>query len=135
MDNYNYPVGADTKDAPWNQVELSKKEFEVVTSQTLRKSTTVHTSDYTLEEDWDDDLGKVAVVNVQDTDWSQAYQEEHASVVDLLWECKRIAQELYDIHKDFANTPTNRKEMQELKYIMSECDGWITDDFEVTQDS
>ena len=21
MDNYNYPMGADTKDAPWNQVD------------------------------------------------------------------------------------------------------------------
>lgn len=26
MDNYNYPMGADTKDAPWNQVDNPERE-------------------------------------------------------------------------------------------------------------
>ena len=26
MDNYNYPAGSDTSDAPWNQADLPEKE-------------------------------------------------------------------------------------------------------------
>lgn len=36
-DNYNYPMGADTPDAPWNQEEKTE-EVEIVVSQTLSKT-------------------------------------------------------------------------------------------------
>ena len=35
MNNYDYPLGSDTKDAPWNQEKLPEKEIEVTISVTL----------------------------------------------------------------------------------------------------
>lgn len=51
MDNYNYPIGADTTDAPWNQVEHPEKEVEVTISVTLSKTTKVRVNDYKMGED------------------------------------------------------------------------------------
>ena len=48
MDNYNYPAGADTPDAPWNQSDLPEKEIEVLVSITLSKTVKVKVSDYEI---------------------------------------------------------------------------------------
>ena len=48
MDNYNYPIGSDTKDAPWNQKELPEKEIEVTVYITLSKTVKIKVSDYTI---------------------------------------------------------------------------------------
>lgn len=45
MNNYDYPVGSDTPDAPWNEDEL--EEIEVTISITCSKSTTIH-----VPKDW-----------------------------------------------------------------------------------
>ena len=37
-DNYNYPLGADNPDAPWNQKENPEREIEVTVSVTLSKT-------------------------------------------------------------------------------------------------
>ena len=49
MDNYNYPMGADTADAPWNQVEPEPIEVEVTVSITLSKTVKVYVDDYIQE--------------------------------------------------------------------------------------
>ena len=133
MDNYNYPAGSDTKDAPWNQEEPNAKEFEVTISQTLSKNVIVSTTDYDEEEDWDDDMGKCTTVDTSNTDWQKAYQNNHETIVDLLCECGKMARELYDMRKDQANTPENRREMKRLQYIMNECIEWNLDEYEVVQ--
>ena len=50
MDNYNYPVGADTPDAPWNQVDNPEKEIEVTVSVTLSKTVRINVSDYEITD-------------------------------------------------------------------------------------
>lgn len=55
MDNYNYPMGADTPDAPWNQVDPEPREIEVTVSITLSKTVKVEVTDYTAEEDYDEE--------------------------------------------------------------------------------
>lgn len=47
MNNYDYPLGADTKDAPWNQVDNPEREIEVTVSVTLSKTVKIKVSDYT----------------------------------------------------------------------------------------
>lgn len=37
MDNYNYPIGSDNSNAPWNQEPLKSQSVEVVVSITLSK--------------------------------------------------------------------------------------------------
>ena len=58
MDNYNYPMGADTKDAPWNQVDNPEREIEVTVSVTLSKTVKIKVSDYEITDSGKDEDGK-----------------------------------------------------------------------------
>lgn len=55
MDNYNYPMGSDTSDAPWNQEDIPEKEIEVLVSVTLSKSVKVRVNDYKVNCGQDDE--------------------------------------------------------------------------------
>ena len=48
----NYPIGADTPDAPWNQVENPEKEVEVTISITLSKTVKIKVRDYKIEQEF-----------------------------------------------------------------------------------
>ena len=56
MDNYNYPIGADNPDAPWNEVELPAIDTEVTVSITISKTIKVPVIDYTIDEEGYPDL-------------------------------------------------------------------------------
>ena len=58
MDNYNYPMGADTKDAPWNQADNPQREIEVTVSVTLSKTVKIKVSDYTITDSGKDEDGE-----------------------------------------------------------------------------
>ena len=58
MDNYNYPMGADTKDAPWNQVDNPKREIDVTVSVTLSKTVKIKVSDYEIIDSGKDEDGE-----------------------------------------------------------------------------
>lgn len=45
-DNYNYPAGADTPDAPWNQQEPTEKVFDLEVGYILTKTAQVSSVDY-----------------------------------------------------------------------------------------
>ena len=53
MNNYDYPIGSDGPDAPWNQVDPEPRQVEVTVSITLSKTVKVEVTDYTAEEDYD----------------------------------------------------------------------------------
>ena len=50
MNNYDYPMGADTPNAPWNQVDPEPRKIKVTVSITLSKTVEVEVDDYTTEE-------------------------------------------------------------------------------------
>ena len=58
MDNYNYPMGADTKDAPWNQVDNPEREIEATVSVTLSKTVKIKVSDYEITDSGKDEDGE-----------------------------------------------------------------------------
>lgn len=58
MDNYNYPMGADAKDAPWNQVDNPEREIEVTVSVTLSKTVKIKVSDYEITDSGKDEDGE-----------------------------------------------------------------------------
>ena len=58
MDNYNYPMSTDTKDAPWNLVDNPEKEIEVTVSVTLSKTVKVKVSDYEITDSGKDEDGE-----------------------------------------------------------------------------
>lgn len=113
MDNYNYPMGADTKDAPWNQVDNPEREIEVTVSVTLSKTVKIKVSDYSITDSGKDEDGKY----FEDIDYSKC---------DL----KRAVEEQITLPQDA------------YKYVKGEFDndqyndlkGWCVDDFEVIID-
>lgn len=54
----NYPIGADTPDAPWNQVENPEREVEVTISITLSKTVKIKVKDYEIVNSGKDEDGE-----------------------------------------------------------------------------
>lgn len=113
MDNYNYPMGADTKDAPWNQADNPEREIEVTVSVTLSKTVKIKVSDYEITDSGKDEDGEY----FEDIDYSNC---------DL----KRAVEEQITLPQDA------------YKYVKGEFDndqyndlkGWCVDDFEVIEE-
>ena len=76
MNNYNYPMGADTPDAPWNQVEPEPRKVEVTVSITLSKTVEVEVTDYTAEEDYDEDGYNGINYDYSECDLEQAVRDQ-----------------------------------------------------------
>ena len=66
MDNYNYPIGSDTPEAPWNQVDNPEREIEVTVSVTLSKTVKIKVSDYEITDSGKDEDGE----HFEDIDYS-----------------------------------------------------------------
>lgn len=151
MDNYNYPLGADTKDAPWNQEELPELKFNVCISQTLSKTTTVMTNDYIdggVSEDADHDSeGNWFTYYTQDppdtseTNWRQAYTDEHLTPLQLIAELKKLKEreaktitELLSTAVDELSVRKYKRQLSSVTYSINECDGWVEDECEIIED-
>ncbi len=66
MDNYNYPIGSDTPEAPWNQADNPEREIEVTVSVTLSKTVKIKVSDYEITDSGKDEDGE----HFEDIDYS-----------------------------------------------------------------
>ena len=76
MNNYDYPMGADTPDAPWNQVDPEPRKIEVTISITLSKTVEVEVTDYTAEEDYDEDGYNGINYDYSECDLEQAVRDQ-----------------------------------------------------------
>lgn len=113
MDNYNYPMGADTKDAPWNQVDNPEREIEVTVSVTLSKTVKIKVSDYSITDSGKDEDGEY----FEDIDYSKC---------DL----KRAVEEQITLPQDaykYVKGEFNNDQRNDLE-------GWDVDDFEVIEE-
>lgn len=121
-----YPIGAEhDSSAPYNQKDTSVKEFDVVISQTLSKSTTVYTNDYKEEVD-EDEEGKRLVTNTSDTNWLEAYKENHLTLPNLLRNVREILKD--NLRK------SKWDEKKNLKFYIDELSNWVEDEIEVVKD-
>ncbi len=107
-DNYNYPVGADTPSAPWNQEENPEREIEVTISVTLSKTVKIKVSDYDVIDSGKDEDGNY----FEDIDYS------NCNLKGAVEEQIALPQNAYiyvkskpEVHEDLSN--------------------WCVDDFEV----
>ncbi len=122
--NYDYPAGADSTDAPWNEFSKPDMSFGVVVSQTLSKSDVVSTNqydDYFIGRDRAGD----AVVDYDTTnvDWENEWLRQSISIGELLDMLKRYVLE------DMEKTPhTDKKRIDYLERVMDACDGWVVDE-------
>lgn len=123
--NDNYPLGADTPYAPWNEQEVPEEQFGVCISQTLSKSTEVTTNDYVPVVDQDED-GYYDYNDTSDTDWKKAYENEHLTPLQLIGEFKDfLTKHLPDLK--------GKDEHRRAKELISECSNWVEDDFVVIE--
>ena len=111
MDNYNYPMGADTKDAPWNQVDNPEEEIEVTVSITLSKTVKIKVSDYQITDSGKDEDGEhFEDIDYSDCDLKSAVKEQITLPQDGY---------LY-VRGDHGNSK-----------LIEDLSGWNVDDFEV----
>lgn len=111
-DNYNYPLGADNPDAPWNQEENPEREIEVTVSVTLSKTIKVKVSDYDIINSGKDEDGEYfEEVDYSNCDLKSAV-EGQIVLPQKAW--------------DYIAPKTN----EDVKAIF-DLKGWNVDDFEV----
>lgn len=108
MDNYNYPWGADTPDAPWNQSDPEPKEVDVTVSITLSKQITIKVDDYKEYTEQNED-GIYTTVDFSDCDLKEA-----------------VKKQIYLPHEshEHVNVITVKNDLKD----------WCVDDFEVILD-
>ena len=136
MESGYYPLGAEhDPNAPYNQVDLPEMEFKVTATFSVDKEVTVRTSDYVVEEDWDDDMGKCESIDTSDTNWIATYQEQHESIEDLLCAFKELLDEHITtmINDMQCHIEIDKARLKRFQYLKSECEGWVTHDFEVVE--
>lgn len=127
-DNYNYPPGADTPDAPWNEVEIPEIEVRCEVSVTLtKKDLSVFTDNYINNGD---ECGDEYEILDSYNELAEKVGEQHYSLTDLL-------NELADyIKRDLcADLPEKRK--RELREMLADAEGWEeycveVDEYEIT---
>ena len=111
MNNYNYPAGADTRDAPWNEEDNPTKDIIVTVSITLSKTLPIKVSDYKIVDSGIDEDGN----SFQDIDYSDC---------DLKG---AVEEQIILPHKACIHVLPHSKVCDDLA-------GWNVDEFEVILD-
>lgn len=119
MSSGYYPAGAENDpNAPYNQVEVREREFDIECEFVMRKYVTVTTNDY--EPDYDDEDGREDA-NTENTDWAQAFAESgHFTIQDLIDELREYVKE------DMKTCAPNTGKGAHLERLLEACNGWET---------
>lgn len=142
MNNYDYPIGTDTPDAPWNDTSVHQDpvKADVMVSYSMSKSTVIETDDY-IEEPIEDEDSCIAVgCNLDNTNWEEAFNSDPNAlgIPDLLSILEEHATVQYLIYKDALELNPNDKQAQRLvrKYerIRKACQEWHVDEFIVERE-
>lgn len=113
--NYDYPLGTDNPNAPWNQEENPEREIEVTVSVTLSKTIKVKVSDYDIIDSGKDEDGE----SFKDIDYSTCNLEKAVKEQIVLPQ---------DAWKSLDYSLKNKSK------IINDLKDWIVDDFEIIQE-
>ena len=147
-DNYNYPYGADNENAPWNQVDVPEKEFEVTCSQSLSRTVSIWTNNYIpgasgCDYEPDGEGGYCACGwqdpdDTSDTCWSDEYKiNGYKTPLELIGLLKEyLEKDLRNLQRDMLPNDSSFKATQarKLKVLIEECDCWTEDECEFEND-
>ena len=124
-DNYNYPPGADTPSAPWNQPgDPEPIDLELEVTMCLTHKTVVSTTNYTDFAE-DEEGYSEREIHDGDKDVMAYYKSQHKSIPELLGElAKYIKGELEC--KDISS-----QRRYELNDMLLTCEGWSVNDIEI----
>ena len=141
--SYNDPA------APWNQEDVPEKEFEVTCSQSLSRTATVWTSNYTPGAsgvDYEPDGDGVYCASgwqdpddTSDTNWAEEYESNgYKTPLQLIQMLREyLEKDLRDIQKDMLPNDRSFKatKARQLKGLIEECDCWTEDETEYIEES
>lgn len=120
-----YPPGAEfDPNAPYNEVSMPEKAFDVCVSQTLSRDTSIYTNDYCPE--FDEETGHTDA-NTEYTDWKKAYCDAAMTPLDIIGAAEKIAKALLEQGQ-------TRVGGVYLKGLVSDCEGWNEDELEVIEE-
>ena len=130
MDNYNYPLGADNANAPWNQSDPEEEVREVEFSCILKRVAEVGTTDYiagSTYPEWDD--GRYIAVteepNFDNTNWLEEWKNQEYTPIDLIEKLKEISETLA---KDEMPQRPEGSRKNYWKVLAQACQGWAQED-------
>ena len=128
MNNHDYPMGSDTKDAPWNEPTPQKqKDFSCVVLHELKKVMKVPTDQYHEYKEKGEDGEYIHEIDTGDVDWNDEYKQNCYTINDLLHELEGYIQDDLKRYRGFK-----RKEKQ-LNEMLEACKGWETENIYVEQ--
>lgn len=125
--NSDYPIGTDTPLAPWNQVSVPGIERDCEVIETISRRTTLSTTDYSIEDGWNDEFGKCMVTDTSETDWNEEYSSQEYTVLELIAKLKSYVEE------DIKNTQPNTDKAIKLRRLLDACKGWEQVELEVEE--
>ena len=124
MDNYP-PGAANDPNAPYNEVEVPEREFDVTISMSLSRTVQCYTNKYIPEVD--DENGHL-YVDTSDTPWSEVYGDNHKTIPELLEELKKYIQKDLDNLADDETKMDKAFHRRRLEFLLTECDEWTVDE-------
>lgn len=125
-DSDYYPPGAyNDPNAPYNEIDVPERSFNVCISQTLSKSTDIITDDYNPEFDEEDGY---TYANTEDTDWEEAYEKAHYTPLELIEKFKEL------LINHLPDPVVDINKYREWKHLISECEDWEEDEIVVMED-
>ena len=111
-----YPAGAyNDPSAPYNEVSIPERDFDVNVCQTLEKYVTVTTDDYIPEyDDWD----RSVHYDTSETNWLEAYNDNDyhtpLQLIELFKQC---------LEENLKNGVVF-KSPKYTENLIKECEGW-----------
>lgn len=118
-DNYNYPAGADTPNAPWNRQDVPEINVDCDMTVILVKSAVpVVTDQYTKDESGYTEITDGGL------DLIKRYKQQHFSITDMLSELKQ-----YITDEISTDIPASRR--QRLTDMLDDCQNWQIEDVDV----
>ena len=124
MDNYP-PGAANDPNAPYNEVEVPEREFDVTISMSLSRTVQCYTNKYIPEVD--EENGHL-YVDTSDTPWSEVYGDNHKTIPELLEELKKYIQKDLDNLADDETKIDKAFHRRRLEFLLTECDEWTVDE-------
>lgn len=123
-----YPPGAEFDcSAPYNEVEVPERDFDVEVVETLTRTVSVTTQKYVPEFDEEDGH---TYANTDDTDWQEVYTDNYMPLAKLMEEMKKeteafvndIEQQLKVCKQEDRFRLTQRR--RRLKELVANMEGW-----------
>ena len=124
-DNYNYPPGADTPDAPWNQREPEPIKVLCDVSFTVYKQVTVETTNYEIDNDIDDYKDIILLDGYKGIE--ELVDESHYPITVLLGELAKY------IQGELAGGNLSSERKTKLQGMLEDCQGWQKEEIDIQE--